>query len=73
MFSATVGTFATGLWIQTLFNSLHLLKYKNQKVTCMVHLYDMDHDVLCVCSEDVRSANIICNENDTQCLVVDRE
>uniref|UniRef100_A0A8C6KFI3 cGMP-dependent protein kinase 2-like n=1 Tax=Nothobranchius furzeri TaxID=105023 RepID=A0A8C6KFI3_NOTFU len=24
-------------------------------------------------SEDVRSANIICNENDTQCLVVDRE
>ncbi|CAG14597.1 unnamed protein product, partial [Tetraodon nigroviridis] len=24
-------------------------------------------------SEDVRSANIICNKNDTQCLVVDRE
>ncbi|XP_029926481.1 cGMP-dependent protein kinase 2 isoform X1 [Myripristis murdjan] len=24
-------------------------------------------------SEDVRSANIICNENDTQCLVVDRD
>ncbi|KAI4813038.1 hypothetical protein KUCAC02_024392, partial [Chaenocephalus aceratus] len=24
-------------------------------------------------SEDVRSANIICNENDTHCLVVDRE
>ncbi|XP_076021200.1 cGMP-dependent protein kinase 2 [Genypterus blacodes] len=24
-------------------------------------------------SEDVRSANIICNESDTQCLVVDRE
>ena len=26
-----------------------------------------------VYSEDVRSANIICNENDTHCLVVDRE
>ncbi|KAF6737454.1 cGMP-dependent protein kinase 2 [Oryzias melastigma] len=24
-------------------------------------------------SEDVRSANIVCNENDTQCLVVDRD